>query len=70
MSGLGINTQKELACFYEGYTKEWILNGSRDSASAVYSPQPGDDDIGPPNGEWSRHNGKDSCNVKASYFWF
>ena len=52
--------------FYEGYTKEWILNGSRDSANAVYSPQPGDDDIGPPNGEWSSHNGKDSCNVKAS----
>lgn len=64
MSDLSINTATELFC-YEGNTKEWILKGSIYSTNAVYSPQLGDDAIGPPNGEWSSHNGKDGCNAKG-----
>ena len=51
---------------YVSSTKKWVFKGTGDSANAVYNPEPRDDDIGPLNGEWSSHNGKDSCNVKAS----
>ena len=57
---------KNACIIFEEHTKEWILKSTRNNGHAIYRPEPPNNDISPPNGEWNSHNGKESCHVRVS----